>query len=364
MVYTRKFKHPKGELLEEGKRIVSSTRDSKFVFRVAMVNLMLSGMKASELSEVCGVDQRTLSGWVAKADDQGFESLKAVKQPGRPPRLSDEQKEEIKFVLQEDPEKYEYCNWDGNTLSDYIDKHYEIKYGPRACQKLMHELGFSLIRPQTYPSIDEPDEGSRKIFKDRLREVYDDPDRVVIFQDEVHFSIQATIARRWAVVGSEPKVKSYPARNSVAYSGFISPETGQLWVDKPEWFNFGTTLESIRGFLKENPLPDGKKYCIVMDNAPWHKKALRLIREDPQEYADIVSKAEFLSLPPYSPDLNPIEQVWRITRRECTHNRFFANIMTLTEKLDNYFGLLKGPNKKLHSLCEFKWLKEGYAAPS
>lgn len=82
MVYNRKYKHPKEELLSEGKRIVQSSRDSKFIFRVATVNLVLSGMKASELSQYCGVDERTISNWVAKVDEYGFESLMAVKQTG------------------------------------------------------------------------------------------------------------------------------------------------------------------------------------------------------------------------------------------------------------------------------------------
>ena len=65
-----------------------------------------------------------------------------------------------------------------------------------------------------------------------------------------------------------------------------------------------------------------------MDNAPWHKKAKRLI-ESEKEYADIRKAITIVSLPPYSPDLNPIEQVWRVTRREKTHNRFWKNLEAL-----------------------------------
>ena len=49
-----------------------------------------------------------------------------------------------------------------------------------------------------------------------------------------------------------------------------------------------------------------------MDNAPWHKKAKRLI-ETEDDYVDIRSAITLESMPPYSPDLNPIEQVWRVT---------------------------------------------------
>ena len=75
--------------------------------------------------------------------------------------------------------------------------------------------------------------------------------------------------------------------------------------------------DSIRAFLKAKPIPEGKWYALVMDNAPWHKKTMRLISEEAQpECSDIRKKVEFIKLPPYSPDLNPIEQVWRITRKK------------------------------------------------
>ena len=72
-----------------------------------------------------------------------------------------------------------------------------------------------------------------------------------------------------------------------------------------------------------------------MDNAPWHKKTKRLICDEClPEYADILKNVVFIKLPPYSPDLNPIEQVWRITRRENTHNTFFASISILEMTID------------------------------
>ena len=91
-----------------------------------------------------------------------------------------------------------------------------------------------------------------------------------------------------------------------------------------------------------------------MDNAPWHKKAKRLI-ESEAEYEDIRSAVTILSLPPYSPDLNPIEQVWRVTRREKTHNRYWPNLSALTDVLDNWFNRFRMPNEKLSSLCSFTW---------
>jgi hypothetical protein len=152
---------------------------------------------------------------------------------------------------------------------------------------------------------------------------------------------------------------SKPGKESIAYSGYLIPETGELIVTKPGWFNYETVIESFRSFLTVVPAEDGKMYCMVLDNAPWHKKAIRLIWEDQlPEYQDIRDKMTCISMPPYSPDLNPIEQVWRITRREMTHNRYFPSRIDLEKKLDAYYSQYRKPNAKLASLCSFKCFRD------
>ena len=172
------------------------------------------------------------------------------------------------------------------------------------------------------------------------------------FQDEAHFTVGATITRQWFPKGSCPKVRSCPGRKSVAYSGFVIPETGQLFTVKPDWFNFETTIDSIRQFMASITLEAGKKLHLIMDNAPWHKKAKRLIEAD-EKYADIRKVITLESMPPYSPDLNPIEQVWRITRREKTHNRYWSGLPRLVSILDEWFQGFSAPNDKLSTLCSF-----------
>lgn len=159
----------------------------------------------------------------------------------------------------------------------------------------------------------------------------------------------------WFKRGSKPKVKSFPGRFKISYSGFVIPESGELFTFKPETFNYETTIASIRAFLKAHPAPEGKKYALVMDNAPWHKKTIRLVETEKwPEYEDIRNSITFIKMPPYSPDLNPIEQVWRVTRRENTHNVFFASVSTLEETVDSAFELWSTPNNQLRTLCSFK----------
>ena len=161
----RKYINDPKTLLEEGKKIVAESADNKFVHRVSMVNLILNGLSPKNLAPYCGDSERTLQSWVKNVDENGWDSLIAIKQEGRPRKLTNAQIEELKAAIKAGPEEAGYVVWDGPSLSDYIKEKYGIDYGVRACQILMHKMGFAMIRPQTYPSLENPDETAREDFK-------------------------------------------------------------------------------------------------------------------------------------------------------------------------------------------------------
>lgn len=162
---TRTFISNKQTLIDEGKRIVSMSDDAKFLRKVTIVNLMLNGASASSLSPSCGETARTLNSWMKSVDEKGFESLRPKKQPGRPNKLTKAQKEEIKVAILLPPEDSGYTVWDGPSLSDYINRTYGVSLGVRQCQRLFHQLGFSQIRPQAFPSKGQEDDPQRDMFK-------------------------------------------------------------------------------------------------------------------------------------------------------------------------------------------------------
>lgn len=165
----RKFKSDKDALIAEGNRIVSSSDDAKFIRKVTIVNLLLRGMSAKLVADACGETDRTLSNWVRIVDEYGFGALRPKKQPGRPQCLTGLQKENIKVAVASDPTSFGYTVWDGPSLSDYIATQYGITLCVRQCQRLLHELGFSLIRPQTFPSKGSEDSPLRDGFKKNSR---------------------------------------------------------------------------------------------------------------------------------------------------------------------------------------------------
>ena len=206
-------------------------------------------------------------------------------------------------------------SWNGLSLSSYIKSQYGVDMGIRQCQRLFHNLSYSHIRLQPYPSKDYEGTEEREALKKRA-EIEEDYSLILVYQDEVHFQVQTTITPGWFKKGSTPKVKSFPGRFKTSYSGFVIQESGPLFTAKPEKFNYETTIDSIRSFLSAHPAPEGRRNTLVMDNAPWHKKTMRLVETEMlPEHSDIREIVTFIKLPPYSPDLNPIEQVWRIMRR-------------------------------------------------
>lgn len=162
---TKQYINDPKELLAQGQKLVKDNSDIKFAYRVSMVNLILAGMSAKELSAHCGDGETTLMSWVTKVDQDGWDALRAKKQPGKPSKLSDDQVTKVKEAVMNDPNNYGFKVWDGPALSKYIKDTFDVDLGVRACQKLFHKMGFSLIRPQTYPSLENPDEEARDDFK-------------------------------------------------------------------------------------------------------------------------------------------------------------------------------------------------------
>lgn len=133
----------------------------------------------------------------------------------------------------------------------------------------------------------------------KIPELRQNSEYIVAFLDEVHFQQQSTTTVAWHKKGSKPKLKSYPGKTKVSYAGFVTPDTGALFMDKPGDFTAETITQSIRNFLKTIDEKDDREIILVLDNAAWHKKAYRLIHEDTtvEEYSDIASKITFQFLP-------------------------------------------------------------------
>jgi len=150
----------------------------------------------------------------------------------------------------------------------------------------------------------------------------------------------------WALKGRQPQLPSKPGREKIGYYGAVNPITGQLFVRQAYTFNSNTCGSFLEEFMvARGTEAPGVKVVMVADNASWHKRPMRLLAERwPERFV-------VLYLPPYSPDLKVIERVWRLTRRVCTHNKYFDRLDDMAATLLGFFMAHAEPNDTLRTLC-------------
>jgi transposase len=144
----------------------------------------------------------------------------------------------------------------------------------------------------------------------------------------------------------DPVVWHYPGRKSVGYYGGVRLRDGKgLFRGEPEMFegaSFWDFMRQLEGASRE----PGRRVIVIIDNAKYHHAKLHADwRTQQQEHFDL----DFL--PPYSPELNPIERVWKRTRRKCLHNVYFPKLSIVTETVEEQFAKWSEPNAELQSLC-------------
>jgi len=166
------------------------------------------------------------------------------------------------------------------------------------------------------------------------------------FEDECHFQQHGSRCVLWVPPEvKDPILKLAPTRKSVCVFGAVSVDDGRLVTQRTlERFN-GTTFQQFLVQLLEHRR-DGRKMLVVLDNSKYHHaKALLPWLLEHQHMIGL----DFL--PPYSPELNGIERVWKLTRRLCTHNRYFPVLEELVSTVSEQFDRWSKPNQILRRLC-------------
>jgi transposase len=165
--------------------------------------------------------------------------------------------------------------------------------------------------------------------------------------DEVHFQQHGSRCRMWIPPEiKDPVLLHHPTRKSMGYFGAVRVRDGKfVFAREPCSFDAQTTW----AFLKKVRLASrraGRRVVMIIDNAKFHHANLHAQWRREQERAFTL---EFL--PPYSPDLNPIERVWKLTRRLCLHNRYFPTLEAVIEVVEGTFARWTTPNSTLKRLC-------------
>lgn len=165
------------------------------------------------------------------------------------------------------------------------------------------------------------------------------------FEDECHFQQHGSRCTTWVPPEDiDPVVLHAPTRKNVGVFGAVSVEDGRLVVRREEQFNAQTFLSFLQQLLQHRR--SMRKMLVVLDNARWHHA--KLVRPWLEENKQLI-QLDFL--PPYSPDLNHIERVWKLARQICTHNRYFPAVEDLAETVFTQFNRWSEANQTLAKLC-------------
>jgi transposase len=142
----------------------------------------------------------------------------------------------------------------------------------------------------------------------------------------------------------DPVLLHAPTRKSVACFGAVSLSTGKFVRTMCAVFN----AETFKAFLKKllRHRSRDKRMVVVLDNARYHHALLLapLLRK----YRGVL---RLLFLPPYSPQLAPIERVGKLARRIATHNQYFATLAQVLNSIEACFDRWRKSNSTLRRLC-------------
>ena len=164
-------------------------------------------------------------------------------------------------------------------------------------------------------------------------------------EDECHFQQHGSRCAMWIPPEiADPVALHAPTRKQTAVFGAVCVNDGRLATMKAETFDALSFQCFLEGMLRRRRR--GRKMVVVLDNARWHHA--RVVKPWLRRHRHAI-RLEFL--PPYSPDLNPIERMWKLVRRLCTHNRYFKQLDDLAAVVHKQLGKWLRPNGQLKRLC-------------
>lgn len=150
-------------------------------------------------------------------------------------------------------------------------------------------------------------------------------------------------------MGKGTEVKSEPCRRSTKSFGAVSVEPDLHFHFRfAKTFNATTFLGFLKQIVRRNP---GRKVFMALDNVGYHHAVM--VQDWLKENAD---RIELFFLPAYSPDLNGVEHVWRLTKRKATHNVHFEELDDLHATVFRQFNRFQGNPASLRSPLR-RWIE-------
>ena len=284
--------------------------DHGVAWRANAILLLDDGESCMQIAKFLYLDDDTNRSWCKNYREGGWDAVSVGGWIGGQSRLTAAQEGQLCDWLDE-----HFC---GSTVEiiSHISRDFSLYYSHSDCLKLLARLGFEDRKPKALPqgASAEKQVGFIEMYDRLMTEL--GADKAVYFTDAVHPEYQTIPAYGWVKAGSNPAVPTTAGRGRVNIDGALNLETFDAPFVEPTTVDGTSAAQLLAKIEVRNP--DKRLIHVIWDNAAYHKEPnVRkfLARSD--------CRIHLIQLPPYCPQLNPIERLWAIMHQFVTHNRHY-----------------------------------------
>ncbi len=214
-------------------------------------------------------------------------------------------------------------------ICNYIETAFKKTYSTRGMTRWLKANNFCYKKPHAVPAKADQ-QAQAKFIKDYKGLKRKDPiTEPILFADSVHPHHQTQLAYGWILRGKRYAVKTTGRQYRLNIMGSISlhnHHVEHLEADKIE-------ADSIKQFFKQlsAAYPLAKKIHIILDNAGYHRS------KDVRAFTK-AHRIKLHYLPPYSPNLNPIERLWKVMRERVTYNHYYETFSQFSHAIREFLN--------------------------
>lgn len=214
----------------------------------------------------------------------------------------------------------------------YIKEKYAITYQISGFNKWLHQNNFSYKKPKGVPHKFDEDKQAEFITRYEQLKSMLAPDERLLFMDAVHPTQATKITAGWIRKGEDKAIKTTGSRSRINVVGAI--ELGHLDNAVIKQYEKTVNGEAIVDFLKhvrESYLESGT-IKLVLDGAGYHRSDI--VKSEAERL-----NIELIYLPPYSPNLNPIERLWKVMNKHARNGEYFASTKEFRRRISEFFTI-------------------------
>jgi transposase len=284
----------------------------RVAMRAHIVLLSARGYTVPEIVKIHNTSNTTVYKWFDRFDAQGPEGLYDRPRAGRPPKVTDEVKETLEETLDDPPthQGYTFTVWTVALLREHIESELGVQVCEDTTRRTLHQLGFRWRRPRWAAEREDPQ--AAEIMVAIAKAIWNaDATTIALIEDETKFRALPPLRNMWMRKGQQSRIPT-PEENDSFYSyGVLDLESG-AWFDRFfEKANSDATIAYLRALLKAYL---EKHILLIWDQATYHTS------HKVQRWIEGQDRLTVLLLPRYSPELNPVEHIWRVVKQRVASN--------------------------------------------